>query len=229
MNQIIRGNRYVLTFGVAALLTMATGITACDVLNTNNEKGLGQMNIHMSSIDEQAGKVVANPEDSGIDTSGEVTGNHQNPMDGLEEVNIDVQELRVLYAETRPDTVTQDGEVVIDTVTTDAIWIELEITPGQINLMDLTDAGMLLGETDVPEGYYGQLRLVLGGNNEVVVNGETHSLRVPSGQQSGYKVQYEGRLHSGEIMDLTLAFDAERSVHVTGNGQFMLRPVMKLR
>lgn len=216
--------RFVLVLGVTALFAVASGLTACDVINMDNLRGTGQLNVHMSNAGDAAAKVTSSPE-----ASGEIAGNHNKSPGELEEVNIDVQELNVLYTETRPDTSIVNDTVSIDTVEVEAQWISLDITPEKINLLDLSDAGTLLAESEVPEGYYGELRLVLGDDNDVVVDGERQEMKVPSGQQSGYKIKFGERLHSGEIVDLTLEFDAEHSVHVTGNGRYMLKPVLKVR
>jgi hypothetical protein len=44
--------------------------------------------------------------------------------------------------------------------------------------------------------------------------------------QSGLKLNHEFTIEGGQIYEITLDFDAARSVHLTGNGQYMLRPVI---
>lgn len=85
-----------------------------------------------------------------------------------------------------------------------------------------------LAEGDVPAGHYTQIRLHLGAGSNVVIDGTTHSLTVPSGMQSGYKLVGEFDVPAGGGVELTLDFDAARSIHRTGNGRYMLRPTVRV-
>ena len=55
---------------------------------------------------------------------------------------------------------------------------------------------------------------------------EHHNLTVPIGMQSGLKLNHEFAIEGGDLFKITLDFDAARSVHLTGNGRHMLRPVI---
>jgi hypothetical protein len=81
---------------------------------------------------------------------------------------------------------------------------------------------------DVPSGHYTQVRLHLGAGSNVVVDGVAHPLTVPSGMQSGYKLIGEFNVPSGGQVELTLDFDAARSIVQTGNGLYMLRPTCRV-
>ena len=99
----------------------------------------------------------------------------------------------------------------------------------RVNLLDLTNGvTALLGDAELPAGQYDQIRLVLGDENVVVVDGVEHDLRVPSGRQSGFKIQHVFTIAEGETYAAILDIDAARSVHRTGHGQYMLRPVMRM-
>lgn len=78
----------------------------------------------------------------------------------------------------------------------------------------------------LPAGHISQLRLVLGDNNTVVVDGVTHNLTTPSAQQSGYKVKFNETLDPDGVYRIWLDFDAARSVVKTGNGKYILKPVV---
>lgn len=138
-----------------------------------------------------------------------------------EEINIDIQGLRIHYTPPGSDTV-EVGEG-------DGEWIELPVEPAQINLLEFTNGvDTLLSSADLDPGLYQELRLILGENNTVVVDGEVNELQVPSGQQSGFKVNFETDLESDEKLDLIVDFDAARSVHEAGSsGRYILRPVLK--
>lgn len=82
--------------------------------------------------------------------------------------------------------------------------------------------------SDIPAGSYDQLRLVLGDGSTVVHGGVTDPLTVPSGMQSGIKVNGWFEVPAGGMVELVLDFDAARSIHMTGDGKHMLRPVLRL-
>jgi hypothetical protein len=80
----------------------------------------------------------------------------------------------------------------------------------------------------VPAGTYDQVRLKLGPNNTIVVDGVTHALKVPSGQESGYKLFGRFEVPVEGAVDIGIDFDAARSVHETGSGMWILRPVARI-
>jgi uncharacterized protein DUF4382/carboxypeptidase family protein len=84
-----------------------------------------------------------------------------------------------------------------------------------------------IGEASLPAGTYTQIRLKLGAGSNVVVDGTTLPLKVPSGMQSGLKLIGTFNVPPGGTTDVGLDFDASRSLHETGSGQWMLKPVVK--
>jgi len=80
----------------------------------------------------------------------------------------------------------------------------------------------------VPAGHYTQVRLKLGPGSNVVVNGQSHPLVIPSGMQSGLKLVGQFRVNPGETKDLTLDFDAAKSVVLATDGSYRLSPTIKL-
>lgn len=198
--------------GTSLLIVFAFAFAACSDLNLDDTEGVGQMNFYMSDATEsskalQTNDLTADSEDS------------NKSVEGVEEVNIDVQELRVHFTANAADTVDNGEE--------EGEWVEIPMAPAMINLLDLSDADTLLAEAELDEGHYSQIRLILGDNSEIVVDGETYPLTVPSGQQSGYKIKLGEDLNSGQEMDVTIEFDSDKSIHVTGNGKYMLKPVLK--
>ncbi len=97
-----------------------------------------------------------------------------------------------------------------------------------VNLLDYQNGTVLdLGETELESGNYNQIRLLLGENNNVVVDGETYALTTPSSQQSGYKLNVNAEVEEGQVYDLVIDFDASQSIVVTGNGNYILKPVLR--
>jgi hypothetical protein len=107
-------------------------------------------------------------------------------------------------------------------------WQSLEINKGVYNLLELTNGlDTLLGTIELPAGRISQVRLVLGDNNTLKVDGETYDLETPSGQQSGLKVNVQQELLEGITYKILLDFDAAKSVVNTGSGAYILKPVIR--
>jgi hypothetical protein len=150
-----------------------------------------------------------------------------SPACGFDEVNVTVSKVRVH----------QSGDASENA----GGWSEITLSPARkINLLDLTN-GVLesLGETALPAGHYTQLRLVLvanngssATNNSIVLTSGTPAgeiaLITPSAVQSGIKLVHEFDVAAGLRVDLVLDFDACKSVVALGNGDYLLKPVIKV-
>lgn len=135
-----------------------------------------------------------------------------------QEVNIDVQGVRIRYRPASGDTTQAVGK-----------WIDLPVDPMKVNLLDLTNGvDTLLASADLDPGHYSELRLMLGSDNTVMVDSMMQNLKVPSGEQSGYKIKFQTDLKAGEEINVSIDFDASQSVHKAGNsGKHILKPVLK--
>jgi len=112
----------------------------------------------------------------------------------------------------------------------DSAWKTLAITPARINLMNLTNGtDTLLGNVELEAGQtVSQVRLILGDNNTLVLaDGTEKSVKVPSGQQSGLKINIQSSATLTSGYKVMIDFDAERSVVAKGNGQYSLKPVLR--
>ena len=99
---------------------------------------------------------------------------------------------------------------------------------GIYDLLDLVnDKDTLLVNADIPSGKLHQIRLVLGSNNSIVLNGVTIPLETPSAQQSGLKLNVQQNVNGGVLYTMLLDFDAARSIVQTGNGKYILKPVIR--
>lgn len=130
-----------------------------------------------------------------------------------EQVNIDLQAVEV-----HANTGEQSGG-----------WTTLDTNVGIYDLLTLTNGVESVIADDVyPAGRVSQLRLVLGDNNTVVVDGETFPLTVPSGAESGLKLLINAELTEGITYSVLLDFDAAKSVVSAGaSNQYLLKPVIK--
>lgn len=127
-------------------------------------------------------------------------------------VYIDLQDVRINYS-----TDTSEG------------WVSLpNVRKGMYNLLELVNnKDTLLTDADIQPGKIEQIRLILGSNNYVLVDNEKHMLTTPSAQQSGLKINIHQELNEGITYKLLLDFDVAKSVHQTGNGKYMLKPVIR--
>ena len=137
-------------------------------------------------------------------------------MDGpgdYEEVNIDIEGVSINYSNDD-----NDG------------WQELDmLQAGIYDLLELTNGvDVILADEELPSGTVNQIRLHLGENNTLIVDGQTVDLNTPSAQQSGLKLNINADLIDGITYVLLLDFDVEQSIVQAGNsGNYILKPTIR--
>jgi len=132
-----------------------------------------------------------------------------------------------------------DAPSAYDAVNVEVIGLEANLgngwTPlaldniGVYDLLSFTNGNSLalMNDTVMAPCTISELRLILGTNNTVVVDGITYDLTTPSGQTSGYKVKMDAQpLIAGGVYHLVLDFNTAKSIHETGSGKYMLKPVV---
>jgi hypothetical protein len=114
-------------------------------------------------------------------------------------------------------------------IVTDKGQYTLPVSPTSIDILHFSlGKDTLLASTDIPAGTIQQIRLVLNtAGNTVVVGGTSFDLTTPSGQSSGVKLNVHDTLTAGIDYTLKLDFDAARSIVLTGNGKYILKPVIR--
>lgn len=131
-----------------------------------------------------------------------------------------------------------DGPADYDAVLIDIQQVEINtaagwqtfplISPGVYDLLQLNNGlDTLLCSGELPVGNISQIRLILGSNNAIVVNGVSHALQTPSAQQSGLKINIHQTLEAGMVYKIWLDFDAGKSIVEQGNGGYLLKPVIR--
>ncbi len=110
-------------------------------------------------------------------------------------------------------------------------WFTLNRTPATYDLLTLVNgANAVLGNAVLPVGQYSQIRLYIGSGSNVVVDGVPKPLEIPSGSQSGLKLNVDATILPDVVYILTLDFDAGRSIVITGNPnnhRYLLKPVIR--
>ena len=86
----------------------------------------------------------------------------------------------------------------------------------------------LIASQDIPSGNIQEVRLVLNNTgNKVKIDGILYDLTTPSGQTSGVKLKVQETLEEGVAYTMLLDFDAAKSIVKTGNGKYILKPVIR--
>ncbi len=136
---------------------------------------------------------------------------HDAPVD-YDEVNISVARVEVNNTE-------NEGEG----------WTVISEPNETYNILDLVNGEFeVLADAELEEGTYSQIRLILNDENTVVIDGDTYNLFVPSGAQSGLKLNIDAEIKEGIVYTLLLDFDANRSVVKRGaTNQYNLKPVIR--
>jgi len=110
----------------------------------------------------------------------------------------------------------------------------IEATSSIFNILDFrigtSNPDILVASGEMPTGEITEIRLVLNDSeNTIVIDGVESALKTPSGQSSGWKVKLTENpsLIEGVTYSLLLDFDAAKSIVSTGNGKYLLKPVVR--
>jgi len=125
-------------------------------------------------------------------------------------------------------------------------WLVVAQPETTYNLLELVNGVQeQLGLTDLEEGQYTQMRLIIGStpDNGTNILGEAHpyanyvvddadvyhELKIPSGAETGIKLVSGFDIYGGQTTELILDFDASHSVVKAGNsGNWLLKPTIKV-
>lgn len=129
-----------------------------------------------------------------------------------QEVNIDIREVRVNFSNN-------------DT----SSWQTLTTNARIYNLLTLQNGrDTIVAASSVPAGTVNQIRFLLGPNNTIKIKDVVYPLTIPSGEESGLKVNVGRALREGTD-SLLFDFNADLSIHQTGTASYKLRPVINLK
>ncbi len=125
-------------------------------------------------------------------------------------------------------------------------WTTVATPNKTYNLLDLANGVREdLALVKLADGLYTQMRLIIGANPDSGLNilnrthpyanyvidlsDAAHELKVPSGLQTGIKLVQGFEINANSTTELTLDFDASRSVVVAGNsGHYLLKPTIQV-
>ena len=119
----------------------------------------------------------------------------------------------------------------IDIDDSTAGWFTLSSTQATYDLLVYVNGSFaVIGSAELPVGRYAQIRLYVGNGSNVVVDGETKPLVIPSSVQSGVKLNIDAVISSDVTTTITLDFDANLSIVKSGNPlnpTYSLKPVIR--
>jgi hypothetical protein len=126
-----------------------------------------------------------------------------------------------------PDPTITSLVVTIDRVEAhvDGQWTPITTNPATFNLLDLVHNEALLGSANLPAGHYTQVRFFPSAAT-VTDSAGTHTVTIPSGVQSGVKVNIDHDIEAGQTTTILLDFNVCKSLNKLGNGQYQLQPVI---
>ncbi len=132
------------------------------------------------------------------------------------EVNVDVREFQVHYANTNNNT---------------SGWVTLNTNAGIYNLLDLQNdvSVVIVDQQDLSVGKITQMRLILGQQNTVATVDSIYPLKLASQDETGLKIVTPFNIVANKTINILIDFDAEKSVVVEGDGSFRLKPVVKIK
>ena len=108
-------------------------------------------------------------------------------------------------------------------------WFVINDSTRYFDLLLLTNgASAVLGDTSLAPGKYTQIRLIIGDGSYVIDQGVKHNLEIPSGSQSGLKLNHQFTIESGKLYELLLDFNVDKSIVITGNGRYKLKPTIRV-
>jgi hypothetical protein len=120
---------------------------------------------------------------------------------------------------------------------TEGKWITIPFeTDREIDLLQLQNGvtSLLASIETLAAGTYGQTRLILAEEAPgrlIDQEGVEHDLIIPSGNESGQKIQTAFTKLDDVPLELTIDFDLRKSIKVVGNGnkgKYILKPVLRM-
>lgn len=107
-------------------------------------------------------------------------------------------------------------------------WITIAEPNATYDFLQLVDGITAeLASVALEPGRYTMLRIIVAEVNEIVFDGTSEILTVPSGTETGVKLSFDIVIEGGETLTATIEFDAATSV-ISTDQNYLLRPFFRL-
>lgn len=146
---------------------------------------------------------------------GKMTVQMEDAPYDAEAVFVQVLEVRVQYED---ESIGNDG------------WVSLPTKVGTYDLLELQNGitAILADDVTIPVGRVSQMRLILGTENSIVIDGTTYGLLTSSQTNTGLKFNVNADIQNNENVIVLIDFDVDNSVVLQGTGSYLLKPVIKV-
>lgn len=149
-----------------------------------------------------------NPADNESQAHLSITAFDAPPPEGIEHLYLNIIEISAHHDE--------NGWLTLTDIDTTIDFLEL-VNGVTVNLFD----------DSIAAGFYSQIRLVVSDTNFIVVDSVSYPLTIPSGTQTGVKLNLHEEIAAGEFLSLMIDFDISKSV-IVANGEYKLKPTYNL-
>ena len=144
--------------------------------------------------------------------------------DAPAELNIEKAEITISQVQVHMAGDDDEEEDNSTNETSQAGWFTVVEEAQTFDLVEIKDVKEYLGSTELDVGKYTQIRLTIE-SGLVTIDGTDYDLMVPSGK---LKLIKPFNIVADQNTTLTLDFDAEKSIHTTGNEKYFMKPTVKV-
>ncbi|MDX1348380.1 MAG: DUF4382 domain-containing protein [Thiomicrorhabdus chilensis] len=162
------------------------------------------------------------------------------PIDEASEVVVEFSGVSIKKQTEDTQTENTTSEATEEDTADSSEWVNITFdTPVSINLLDLQGSQnyKLLSGQELQTGTYSEIRLHIHTDDQdgdlenyitLTEGGAQHEITIPSGLQTGLKVKGDITIPENGEAAFTIDFDVRKSIVVQGNGEYKLKPVLKL-
>jgi hypothetical protein len=109
-----------------------------------------------------------------------------------------------------------------------ADWMELDTRAGVYDVLKLNNGiDALIAEGELPKGPFNDLRIELGTNNTVEVDGKSYPLHVPGGDKPCLDLVISTQIKHGEECNMLIDLDVQKSLYYM-DGKYILNPSVRV-
>lgn len=147
------------------------------------------------------------------------------PEEEVTSINVTVESVEVHKAAAKQEQTSSNS--TNNSTDAEAGWLPLGILAGNetFDLLQIQGIEEVLAVGELEPGKYTQIRMTISSVQVTLGNGEVHDVVLPSGK---LKFVRPFDIVEGQTTALLFDFDAAKSINITGSGQIIFKPVIKL-